>query len=94
MVDREDRERIQALEKLHAEIWALKGWRAGFASVIVAVFPALFAEFRGKRFALLWGNSRDGFGACAFHGRCDGQEGEYFRGRHAGGVGVAKRNLE
>jgi hypothetical protein len=35
-------------------------------------FPALFAEFRGKRFALLWRGSRDGFGAPDFDGRCDG----------------------
>jgi hypothetical protein len=46
--------------------------RAGFASLIVADFPALFAEFRGKRFTLLWRGSRDGFGARDFHGRCDG----------------------
>jgi hypothetical protein len=44
----------------------------GFASLIVADFPALFAEFRGKRFTLLWRGSRDGFGARDFHGRCDG----------------------
>jgi hypothetical protein len=43
-----------------------------FASLIVADFPALFAEFRGKRFTLLWRGSRDGFGARDFHGRCDG----------------------
>jgi hypothetical protein len=30
------------------------------ASLIVAAFPALFAEFRGKRFTLLWRGSRDG----------------------------------
>jgi hypothetical protein len=45
---------------------------AGFASLIVADFPALFAEFRGKRFTLLWRGSRDGFGGRDFHGRCDG----------------------
>jgi hypothetical protein len=31
--------------------------------VIVAHFPALFAEFRGERFTVLWRGSRDGFGA-------------------------------
>jgi hypothetical protein len=36
-------------------------------------FPPLFDEFRGKRFALLWRGSRDGFGARDFHGRCDGR---------------------
>jgi hypothetical protein len=45
---------------------------AGFASLIVADFPALFTEFRGKSFKLLWRGSRDGFGAGDFHGRCDG----------------------
>jgi hypothetical protein len=45
---------------------------AGFASLIVADFPALFAEFRGKRFTLLWRGSRDGFGARDFRRRCDG----------------------
>jgi hypothetical protein len=44
----------------------------GFASLILAEFPALFAGFGGKRFTLLWGGSRDGFGAGDFHGRCDG----------------------
>jgi hypothetical protein len=40
--------------------------------LIVADFPALIAEFRGKRFTLLWRGSRDGFGAGDFHVRCDG----------------------
>jgi hypothetical protein len=57
--------------------------------IVVADFPALFAEgkkkkfgrgkpsgpfaeFRGKRFTLLWRGSRDGFSAPYFHGRCDG----------------------
>jgi hypothetical protein len=63
---------VLAIEELHADISALKAWPAGFASLIVADFPALFAEFRGKRFTLLWRGSRDGFGARHFHGRCDG----------------------
>jgi hypothetical protein len=45
---------------------------APFASLIVSEFPALFAEFRGKRFTLLWRGSRDVFRARDFHGRCDG----------------------
>jgi hypothetical protein len=45
----------------------------GFASLIVADFPALLAELRGKRFPLLWRGSRDGFGAGDFHIRCDGR---------------------
>jgi hypothetical protein len=44
----------------------------GFASLIVADFPALFVEFGGKRFTLLWRGSRDGFDVGDFHGRCDG----------------------
>jgi hypothetical protein len=41
--------------------------------VIISDFPELFAEFRGQRFSLLWRGSRDGFGACDFHSRCDGR---------------------
>jgi hypothetical protein len=51
---------------------ALPAAPAGFASLIIADFPALFAEFGGKRFTLLWRGSSDGFGAGNFHGRCDG----------------------
>jgi hypothetical protein len=40
--------------------------------VIVSDFPAIFAEFRGKRFQILGRGGRDGFGASDFHGRCDG----------------------
>jgi hypothetical protein len=96
---------------------ALPATPAGFASLIVAAFPALFgegapkkslfsrptppgisAEYRVKRFTLLWRGSRDGFGAREFHARCDGHaptltlievtKGEHFRRLHAGGVGV------
>jgi hypothetical protein len=42
-------------------------------SLIVASFSPLFGEFCGKRFALLWRGSRDGFGAQDFHRRCDGR---------------------
>jgi thiol-disulfide isomerase/thioredoxin len=45
---------------------------AGFASLIVVDFPALFAEFCGKCFTLLWRGSRDGLGAGDFHRRCNG----------------------
>jgi hypothetical protein len=31
----------------------------------------LFEDFKKKRFTLLWRGSRDGFGARAFHSRCD-----------------------
>jgi hypothetical protein len=40
---------------------------------IIADFPAFFAEFGGKRFALLWLGSRDGFGGHDFHRCCDGR---------------------
>jgi hypothetical protein len=54
---------------------ALPARPAGFASLIVEDFPALFAEFGGKRFTLLWCDSCDSFGAGDCHGRCDGAEG-------------------
>jgi hypothetical protein len=44
-----------------------------FDSLIVSSLPPLLAEFRGKRFALLWRGSRDGFHARDFHGRCGGR---------------------
>jgi hypothetical protein len=45
------------------------GW---LDSLIVSDFPGIFAEFRGKRFSLLWRGSRDGFACGDFHSRCDG----------------------
>jgi hypothetical protein len=47
---------------------ALPAATAGFASLIIADFPALFTEFRGKRFTLPWRGSRNGFGVGDFHG--------------------------
>jgi hypothetical protein len=41
-------------------------------SVIIVDFLDVFAQFRGKRFLLLWRGGRDGFGARDFHSRCDG----------------------
>jgi hypothetical protein len=41
-------------------------------SVIISDFPEIFAEFRRKKFSLLWRGGRDGFGARDFHSRCDG----------------------
>jgi hypothetical protein len=68
-----------ALESLRAKVSAQKGplpppqtRPAGFDSAIVPQIPALFADFNGKCFTLLWRGSRDGFGARDFHGRCDG----------------------
>jgi hypothetical protein len=60
------------IEELRAELSAVKAEVNGFTSMTVADFPALFAEFRGKRFTLLWRGSRDGFSARDFHRRCDG----------------------
>jgi hypothetical protein len=60
------------MEELRTEIWALKAPRYAFASLIVADFLALFAEFRRKRFSLLWRGSRNGFRAHHSHRRCDG----------------------
>jgi hypothetical protein len=41
-------------------------------SVMISDFGEIFAEFGEKQFSLLWRGSRDGFGAEAFHDRCDG----------------------
>jgi hypothetical protein len=46
--------------------------RSGIASLIVAAFPALFCEFRGKHFTLRRRDSRDAFGARDFDARGDG----------------------
>jgi hypothetical protein len=45
---------------------------SGWHSVIVSVFPEIFANLSDKTFSLLWRGSRDGFDACDFHRRCDG----------------------
>jgi hypothetical protein len=64
----------------HFEIPSESAWQCAaevimhslLSSVIISDFPAIFVEFRGKRFSLLWRGIRDGFGASDFHGRCDG----------------------
>jgi hypothetical protein len=43
-----------------------------FDSRVISGFPEIFAEFRGKRFEILWRGSRDGFKAKEFHRRCEG----------------------
>jgi hypothetical protein len=45
----------------------------GLASLIVADFPDLFAEFIRHGFTLRWGGSGDGFLVCDFQGHCEGQ---------------------
>jgi hypothetical protein len=62
-----------AARDLPVEISALGSWVfPRLDSVIIVEYPALFAEFRGKQFNLLWRGSRDGFGGRDFHNRCDG----------------------
>jgi hypothetical protein len=77
-------QRIQALEKqvtdLHAkvaeqaedshriEIWA----RRRLASAIISEIPPVLAEFRDKRWLLLWRRSTDDIREQTFHRRCDG----------------------
>jgi hypothetical protein len=51
------------------EVFKMIDW---IDSVIFSDFPAIFSEFRGKRFSLLWRGNRDGFKASDFHIRCDG----------------------
>jgi hypothetical protein len=60
---------VRALD--FADRWPLLA-SAGFSSLIVANFPALFAEFDAKRFTLLSRSSCNGFGAGDCHGRSDG----------------------
>jgi hypothetical protein len=43
-----------------------------FHSRIISDFSEIFAEFRGRRFSLLWHGNLDGFGGKRFHRRCDG----------------------
>jgi hypothetical protein len=62
---------VAPIDELRADIWVLKAWRTSI-SLIAADFPALFAEFRGRYFTLLWRGTHDRFGAGEFHGRCDG----------------------
>jgi hypothetical protein len=45
---------------------------SGWDSVIVSGFPAIFEEFKAKKFTLLWRGSRDGCSVGEFHSRCDG----------------------
>jgi hypothetical protein len=59
--------------QLRSALVAVKRWtHPVLDSPIVSDFPMIFVEFRGKAFELLWRGSRDGFGALAFRGRCDG----------------------
>jgi hypothetical protein len=63
---------IETLERLRLTVGILKDWVGPWDSVIISDFPAIFADFREKRFSLLWRGSRDGFGVGDFHSRCDG----------------------
>jgi chromosome segregation ATPase len=53
---------VAAVEQLRADIAALMDWTKP-RSLIIREFPALFEEFRAKRFNLLWRGSHDGFTA-------------------------------
>jgi hypothetical protein len=59
---------------LPVEISALGSWVfPRLDSVIITEYPALFSDFRGKVFSLLYRGSRDGFGGRDFHNKCDGR---------------------
>jgi hypothetical protein len=45
---------------------------SGFRSTIISDLPEILAEFRSKRFALLWRGGCDDFRGCNFHSCCDG----------------------
>jgi hypothetical protein len=76
----------------------------GFPPLIVAGLPALFVEFGGQCFTLLWRGIRGLFGGRNFHRRCDDyaptltliedKKGEHFQWLHAGLVGVTKVERE
>jgi hypothetical protein len=55
-----------AIAQLRSDFWSFP------ISCIVSDFPAIFEEFRGKHFKILWRGSRDGFDVSEFHRRCDG----------------------
>jgi hypothetical protein len=65
-----------ASEKLETEIVMLKSWARSYVrycdSLVFDDFPAIFEDFKGQKFTLLWRGTRDGFGADDFHSRCDG----------------------
>jgi hypothetical protein len=46
--------------------------RVALDSEIISEIPDIFPDFEDKTWQLLWRGSRDGFGARAFHSRCDG----------------------
>jgi hypothetical protein len=57
---------------LWASLPPLVAERASKKSLFSRPPPGIFAGFHGKRLALLWRGSRDGFRAGDCHGRCDG----------------------
>jgi hypothetical protein len=63
---------IGTLAQIRRAVYTLKEYTGALPSLIVSDFPVIFAEFFGKRFALLWRGSRDGFRVRDFHRRCDG----------------------
>jgi hypothetical protein len=66
-------EEVKAKETEQERVIAgLKAWTGALDSHIVSSFSQLFDKFHGKRFVLLWRESREGFRARDFHRRCDG----------------------
>jgi hypothetical protein len=66
-----------ASEKLQMEIGNMTAWILGnyvryCNSLVLEDFPAIFDDFKGQNFMLLWRGSRHGFEAKEFHRRCDG----------------------
>jgi hypothetical protein len=59
---------------LRADVAALRDWAVPWIdSQILTAFPAIFDEFRGRSFRLLWRGSRDGLSVADFHRQCDGR---------------------
>jgi hypothetical protein len=54
-------------------------------------FPALFTEFSGKRFSLLWRGSRDGFTARLSQSLALIENSGTFSGLHAGVAELTRR---
>jgi hypothetical protein len=66
------RDTVLRQQEMKADICLLERWTSAMDSRIISDFPAIFDEFRGKWFSLLWRGSRDGFKPNVLHNRCDG----------------------
>jgi hypothetical protein len=63
---------IARLSRIEAQSVRTQSVPPAFGSKIISELPKILAEFRGKKFSLLWRGSRDGFRAADFHRLCDG----------------------